>query len=99
MVPEDPRIGEPEHVCERVADLVDSVERVLEPYAMPMNARCVCKVIREPHHDLGSTQDLDQWSWILPVIAVHRVGLTIDRAADELGIEINDLAVLRTKHL
>ena len=99
MVPENPRVWEPNLVCERVGYAFDSVERVLEPYAMPVNARRVRKVIREPHHDLGSTRDFDQRSWILPVVAVHRERLSVDRAADELGIEIDDVAVLGAKHL
>src|SRR6266511_2370633 len=41
MVPENPGIRELQFVCERVAYPFDSVERVLEPYAMPMNARRV----------------------------------------------------------
>ena len=99
MVPVNTSVREPQFVGERVADPGDAVERVVQPDAMPMNARRVRQVIREPHHDFRATRDFDPWSWILPVVAVHRVRLAIDRAVDELGIEIDDVAVLETKHL
>src|SRR5438046_6684408 len=106
VVPIDAGVGEADAVRVRTArrpcrlrEAGGAVEPVVEADAVPVYGRRFGQVVGEPYDDLRPSRDLDQRARILPVETVHGIGLSVQAAAYEAGLEPQRVAIVEPQPL